>query len=390
MKKIAVLVVVVLLVVLILLSVTKKKNLDSLTISGRIEVDVVDVSPKVSGEVVRVYFDEGDEVKRGDILVELGREELDEKTNQLIAKKRQVENGIRAKESEIQSYRVKLKQLLIKKEKVSKDVELAIEIAKNEIKVASANVKILEEKKDVIFANLRKVEKDYKRYKTLYNEGAISKSMYEDISLKFDTLKSEFESVKKELESARHYLSNSKKNLERAKLQRKEIDLLDKEIKGIQEVINIKMSEKQGMVESLNEVKAMINELQIKINDTYVRAPIDGVIMSKNINFGEIAVAYQPVYSLYDPKKIYFKGFFPEKYLSRIKLGDKVKVYVDGLEKGFDAKISYVSDRAEFTPKEVQTKEERVKQVFAIKAYFNKPDKYLKPGMPADMIFHFQ
>ncbi|MGA1845871.1 HlyD family secretion protein [Deferribacter abyssi] len=390
MKRFAVFVVLILSVILFFLNVNKKKHVDSITISGRIEVDVVDVSPKVSGEVIKVYFEEGDKVKRGDILVEVDREELEEKMSQLIAKRRQVENSLRAKDSEIKAYRVKLKQLLIKKDKVSKDVELAIEIAMNEIKIASAKVNVLKKKKDIIFANLGKVRKDYERYKILYKEGAISKSTFENICLKFDTLRNEFESVKSELESAKEFLSNSKKNLKRVKLQRKEVELLEKEIKGIQQTINIKKSEKQGMIESINEIKGMIRELQIKIEDTYVRSPIDGIIMSKNINFGEIAVAYQPIFSLYNPEKIYFKGFFPEKYLSRIKIGDKAKIFVDGQEKGFDAIISYVSDRAEFTPKEVQTKEERVKQVFAIKAYFVKSDKYLKPGMPADMILFFQ
>ena len=112
--------------------------------------------------------------------------------------------------------------------------------------------------------------------------------------------------------------------------------------------------------------------------------------MSKNVDEGELATAYRDAFIIYNPDKIYFKGYFPEKYLSRIRIGQDVAIKLDGSEKEYKAKISYVSERSEFTPKEVQTEEERVKQVFAVKAYFTNVDKYLKPGMPAEMLVEIE
>jgi HlyD family secretion protein len=79
--------------------------------------------------------------------------------------------------------------------------------------------------------------------------------------------------------------------------------------------------------------------------------------------------------------------YVPEAELGKVALGQTADVTVDSYSQGFPGEVSYIASQAEFTPKNVQTQEERVHMVFAVKIHLDNPDQLLKPGMPADAIF---
>jgi HlyD family secretion protein len=88
-----------------------------------------------------------------------------------------------------------------------------------------------------------------------------------------------------------------------------------------------------------------------------------------------------------DLSEVRLKVFVPETQIGLVKLGQKVQVTVDSYPgQIFEGEVSYISPRAEFTPKNVQTKEERVNTVFAVKVSIPNPEMHLKPGMPADAV----
>jgi len=101
---------------------------------------------------------------------------------------------------------------------------------------------------------------------------------------------------------------------------------------------------------------------------------------------GELASPLLPLFSLIDLDQTYVKAYVPEKYLGNIRLGSAVEVTCDSYpEKNFQGKVDFISDQAEFAPKNIQTKEERLKLVFMIKSYLNNQNQVLKPGMPVDV-----
>ena len=117
-----------------------------------------------------------------------------------------------------------------------------------------------------------------------------------------------------------------------------------------------------------------------------LRAPGDGVVLSRNIEAGETVFPGTPVASIADISSVEVRFYVEEPDLGRFSAGDEVTLRSDSFEgETFSGRLTFLSDRAEFTPKMVLTKEERSRLVFLAKASFENPDRKLKPGMPVDV-----
>ncbi|MCX5750128.1 MAG: efflux RND transporter periplasmic adaptor subunit [Candidatus Saganbacteria bacterium] len=135
----------------------------------------------------------------------------------------------------------------------------------------------------------------------------------------------------------------------------------------------------------LDQASASKRLAKIALDNAVVTSPIDGVILSKNIEKGELVSIGLPLFTLADLNEVYLKIFVPETEVGKIKLGQNALVFVDSFPgKGFPGTVTFISDQAEFTPKNIQTQKERLNQVFAVKIKIQNPDQLLKPGMPAD------
>jgi len=117
-----------------------------------------------------------------------------------------------------------------------------------------------------------------------------------------------------------------------------------------------------------------------------LRAPIEGVVLSRNIEKGESVVPGNPVASLADLSTVQVRFFAEEPDLGRLSVGIQIFLRSDSFEgETFSGTLTFLSDRAEFTPKMVLTREERTRLVYMAKASFENPDLKLKPGMPVDI-----
>jgi HlyD family secretion protein len=118
---------------------------------------------------------------------------------------------------------------------------------------------------------------------------------------------------------------------------------------------------------------------------TTITAPIVGSILSKAVEVGELVVPGSPIATMANLDEVKLYLYVGEKIVGKLKLGDNVKVTVDSFPgKVFMGKVSYISDKEEFTPKPIQTQEERTTYVYKVKVLVPNPTHDLKPGMPAD------
>ncbi len=133
---------------------------------------------------------------------------------------------------------------------------------------------------------------------------------------------------------------------------------------------------------------AKLNTLKGNLEKCYVKAPVDGTVLSVYANMGELAALAKPIIKLGDLDSMKAVFFISGKQLKEIKLQQKVKLRVDGAHslQQYPAEISYISDKAEFTPKVIQTREERTKLVYRVEAMC-KNDGSLKQGMPLEVVF---
>ncbi len=144
--------------------------------------------------------------------------------------------------------------------------------------------------------------------------------------------------------------------------------------------------------EQIDELKALIEKseagrdiIKKNINDCYLTSPINGQIVNRFVEKKELVSFMTSLFKIVDLSRSELTIYVPETDLAMVKLGQKAKVYIDAFKnKFFDGVVYYISPTAEFTPKNIQTKDERTKLVFAVKIKIDNPEMILKSGMPAD------
>jgi len=138
---------------------------------------------------------------------------------------------------------------------------------------------------------------------------------------------------------------------------------------------------------ALATAEAALKAVDIELARTDLLAPSGGVVLERLVHEGELAVPGAPLFTLADLDQVTLTVYVPEAELGKVSLGQEVEVTVDAYEDVFPGQVSHIASQAEFTPKNVQTQEERVHMVFAVKIRLDNPDHLLKPGMPADAVF---
>ncbi|MEW6740789.1 MAG: HlyD family secretion protein [Nitrospirota bacterium] len=215
-----------------------------------------------------------------------------------------------------------------------------------EIEQATANVKYAE-------AELIKAKKDHERAEVLYKNGAISAQQMDTAKKVYDTATSQH---KKALEALSLVKEGPRKEEIRAAENR------------------------------VRQAEAALKASEERLKDTILYAPVSGVIMRKNIELGETVAPGIPVYTIGDLENPWIKVYVKEDRLGLVKLGQKAEITTDSYPgKKYEGAVTYISSEAEFTPKNVQTQEERVKLVFGVKVSVKNINDELKPGMPADV-----
>lgn len=133
--------------------------------------------------------------------------------------------------------------------------------------------------------------------------------------------------------------------------------------------------------------KANLDYASSTAKNALLYAPIEGTILEKNLEVGETAFPGSVILTMADLTKPWIKIYVSDKKLGLVKPGQKALIRVDTFPgRDFTGKVASISSKAEFTPKTIQTKEERVKLMFAVKIAVDNPDIDLKPGMPADAV----
>ena len=133
--------------------------------------------------------------------------------------------------------------------------------------------------------------------------------------------------------------------------------------------------------------RAALEALEIQKGKFTLEAPISGLVLERPVQMGEVALPGAPLLTLANLDRVTLTIYVPEDQLGQVQLGQPVSVTVDAYpDRTFQGEVVFISSQAEFTPKNVQTREERVNMVFAVKVRLPNPDHALKPGMPADAV----
>jgi len=319
-------------VVLIALPACRKTEpTNVLRVSGHVEATEVYVAPEVAGRILEVRVNEGDRVNAHDVIARLD-----------------------TRDTELQIQRTRA-------ERSGADAQLRLLRAgarPEDIRQADAQVQAAEADVTTIEAELKSAELDLERFDTLLKANAGSRKQRDDAQARVDVARERQRAARERVQAARETAERL-----RAGARREEIDAAAARVAG---------------------VDAQLATLKKAVGDAQVAAPVAGIVTQKLAEAGEIAAPRAPIVVITDLDHAWANLFVPEPMVPRLRLGQAATVFTDAGGQGLPGTITFVSPKAEFTPRNVQTAEERSKLVYRIKVTVDNRAGVLKPGMPVD------
>jgi HlyD family secretion protein len=165
-----------------------------------------------------------------------------------------------------------------------------------------------------------------------------------------------------------------------------QITIIQKQIAAMKENLE---KNNQGVSDNAGLIDAQIAAISDQLAKAYIKSPISGTVLVKYAEAGEVTAMGRPLFKVADLEYLYLRAYITSSQLSQIQLNQQVKIYADFGEKErreYEGAITWISSEAEFTPKTIQTKDERANLVYAIKILV-KNDGFLKMGMYGDVKF---
>ncbi len=318
--------------------------------NGRIEGDHVTVASKFAGRIQELRAREGDTVHTGQVLIRLD----DAQTR---ARVEQARRGFESLEAQVQAAHTSLAVLNLQ-------VPLAIETAQAGIATARAEL----DKARTVEGEARR---DVERMRPLMAEQAVSRQQLDQAEARWQVARSEIASAKSRLTQAVKEMAQSELGWKRIRAQENEVAALERQ---------------------RDRAEAVLAEAQSILDDLTIVAPSDGTVTTRFVDVGEVVTAGAPLFELVDLHRLYLKVYVPGVQIGKVRLGLPARLYVDAFpDRPFEATVGYIASKAEFTPKEVQTPDERVKLIYAVKLYLaENPDRRLTPGLPADAVIRWK
>jgi HlyD family secretion protein len=232
-------------------------------------------------------------------------------------------------------------------------------------------------------AELTRRRNDLERIEVLLERGAVSKQEY-------DAVHTASVSAEESLRAARERLALAREGARREDVAEAEAYLRAAQANaGIAEAgeseIEIQVQTVQAARARERELQAQLDAARTQLGYTEVHSPIAGVVLLQNVESGEVVNSGTPVVTVGDIDNLWMNIYVPETQMGFLQHGTPVSVRVDSFpEEAFIGSVSFISSQSEFTPKTIQTQEERVRLVYRVKVSLKNIDQKLKPGMPAD------
>jgi HlyD family secretion protein len=303
----------------------------AIRVSGHVEATEIHVASEVAGRIQEMRVKEGDRVAAGDVLAR-----LDTRDTQLQIRRGRAERA--AADAQVRLLRAGARP--------------------EDIRQADAQVLSAEAEVTTIEAELKLAELDLERFESLLQANAGSRKQRDDARARVDVARERQRGARERVQAARETAARL-----RSGARQEEIDLA---------------------LARVAAVDAQLASLEKAVRDAEVVAPAAGIVTLTLMEAGELASPRAPLLVITDLDRAWANLFVPEPMIPRIGLGRPATVFTDAGGPGVPGTITFVSPQAEFTPRNVQTAEERSKLVYRIKVSVDNRSGLLKPGMPVD------
>lgn len=324
--------------------------------SGRMDGDLVNLNAKYAGRIAALNIHEGQHVSVGQSIAVLASPEYE-------AQKEQIQAQINARAQELSAKETEL--------------EIANKTIPETLSKAKANVSIKQHQRDELDKNiasqtsvLAQDKRDLERMKNLFEQNLIEKRQVETAALKHQTSGDFLSSLQQKREQLSLAINVANSELIEATAHQKTLQAMSQGVEAIKS--------------SLKALEASKTQIEAVINEMTLRSSIDGVVVEKIANQGEVIGAGSVVATLLDPNSLYLKIFVDTKQNGNLQVGNDAVIFLDGKpNEPIPAKVVRIEQKAEFTPKEVSVPSDRIQRVFALHVKPLSPQPTLKLGIPA-------
>jgi HlyD family secretion protein len=342
-------------------------------VNGRIEGTEVAVGTKLPGRMAKVLIREGQEVHAGDLIAELEIGDYQATLEQAQANVNQAKHNLENANEQV--YRSE--EQLAKSEVGLSLVRLQTDL---NIKQATAAVKEAEAAVDQARAMRDKTKTEYDHASQLQRANAASDLEYTFARNGLQAQEAGLRMAQLKLEQARDAQKIAESRISEITMQEHDLAVMKSTVRQAKSGVGVAQAQLQAS-------QASERICQIQLKDTKIYAPCDGMVVSRVIEPGEVVSAGSTVLVIVDFDQLYLKGFLPNDQYSQVKLCDPAKLSLDAFpDKTFDAKVTKINQQAEFTPKTVDTPQQRVKLVFGLELQVDNKSRLFRPGMPADAV----
>ncbi len=349
--------------------------------SGVIEATQANLSFQVGGRVFRVPVQEGQAVKKDQVLAELDLQEFQSRHDQAKANLDRA-SAVQAQAETLHAmYRKTLPADVARAEAGVK----ALRAHLAELRAGTRTQEIERARQAWLAAQavLADAQKTRDRYETLFRNGAVSEKERDAVCLRFETALRDREGRKEAYDLAREGVRPETIQAAEARLAEGEAGL--RQARSALGRIDAARKEAAAAAAQVQAAKAALDQAFLQLTYAQLKAPGDGIVTSRSVEPGEVVTPGREVLTVADLAAVDVKIFVPETDIGRVKPGQDVDVKVDTFpDRVFRGKVAFVSPEGEFTPKIIQTKKERVKLVYLVKVSVPNPEMALKSGMPAD------
>jgi membrane fusion protein YbhG len=318
--------------------------------SGRIEGREVTLAAKmIQGRITQLFADEGQTVAKGQVLAELDAA--------------QIEAQVAAASAAVATLDAQLRQA---------SLDVAYTAKNSDASIAAAGAALSSARSHVVRANavVAHSAANFERATALFNERVLSKQELDGFELTLLTSRADLAATEKDVARAEADLALAHASADTIGLKRQQLRVLE---------------------ESRRTAAARLDEARANLAERFITAPDNGTIVARPVEVGDVVNPGSPIFQIVDMTKLYLKVYIPEPDIPKLRLGGPAQISVDAFPgRTFEARVSKIYKEAEFTPKNVETADERLKLVFGVEVRFVNPDSVLKPGMPAECVIHWK
>jgi HlyD family secretion protein len=325
--------------------------------SGTVEARNIRVGSEVGGRIDKVLVREGDSVEPGQILITFDEKELQAALEQSRANAEKAQRGYRPEE-------------IAEARAAAAQAKADYELRKNGYRqedIGAGKADLDRAKADEVRAHL-----DFDRYDALAKKDLVSKQQR-------DTAEANWKMALAQQQSAQHKLDELQRGY-------RPEEIASAEARYHQTQATLEKFEQGNRIEDVELAKGVYAYDQARFRERQVTAPAAAVVEVLDVRPGDLIAPNTPVATLLESDQIYVRIYVPETEIGRVRLGQKAEVRVDSFpNQVFDGAVEQINQQAEFLPRNVQTREERVHQVFGVKIRIINASGHVLAGMAADV-----